>query len=250
MLPDAALSLVREVSEAQGGCLLVDGRRGRALLSDPGRLLDVCKGLRRGGFTRAIDFTAMDLAPVRAEHSLGPEEMGGGYARPLQEKAGQDPPLQNHFAFYLQLRAPQFGHCGLLLKWKWTLASEPHPSLSVVWPSCGLAERELLEMLGIPFAGNSDLRPLLLDMRFQGHPLRSDFRPPPPHAYAAQLLADRHEAGLIFGLRQAADNAAGASLDSPNSALKEGGSRPATTTEPAKARVEHAPPPQDEEGQP
>ncbi|MCC7478741.1 NADH-quinone oxidoreductase subunit C [bacterium] len=156
-----------------------------------------------------------------------PLQNQAGQDPPLQNQAGQDPPLQeaagtearstedgprqarplqNDFAFFLQLRAPKFGHSGILLKWKWSLIEQAHPSLSLVWASCGLAEREMLEMLGVPFAGNPDLRPLLLDMRFAGHPLRRDFKSPPPQDYASALLADRHEAGLIFGLRQAAEN--------------------------------------------
>ena len=71
-----------------------------------------------------------------------------------------------------------------------------HPTLSTIWPAAGLAEREIFEMFGIPFAGNENLAPLLLDEQFQGFPLRRDYAMPPRESYAARLLRERHEAAM------------------------------------------------------
>ena len=48
-------------------------------------------------------------------------------------------------------------------------------SLSRVYGSAGLMERECHEMYGIGFRGNDDLRPILLYEGFVGHPLRKDY---------------------------------------------------------------------------
>ncbi|WP_458097642.1 NADH-quinone oxidoreductase subunit C [Roseomonas sp. WA12] len=52
---------------------------------------------------------------------------------------------------------------------------QPIPSVTAIWPTAGWFEREAWDMYGIAFEGNVDLRRLLTDYGFQGHPLRKDF---------------------------------------------------------------------------
>ncbi|MBL8343431.1 MAG: NADH-quinone oxidoreductase subunit C [Rubrivivax sp.] len=49
------------------------------------------------------------------------------------------------------------------------------PSLVSLYGSAAFMERECHDMMGIAFAGNADLRPILLYEGFQGHPLRKDY---------------------------------------------------------------------------
>ena len=49
------------------------------------------------------------------------------------------------------------------------------PSLMDVWPAVGWYEREAFDLLGIVFDGHPDLRRILTDYGFIGHPLRKDF---------------------------------------------------------------------------
>jgi NADH-quinone oxidoreductase subunit C len=51
----------------------------------------------------------------------------------------------------------------------------PVPSVAAIWPSATWYERETWDMYGVVFAGQSDLRRLLTDYGFEGHPLRKDF---------------------------------------------------------------------------
>ncbi|QXT39187.1 NADH-quinone oxidoreductase subunit C [Gymnodinialimonas ceratoperidinii] len=48
-------------------------------------------------------------------------------------------------------------------------------SISSVHPGAGWYEREIYDMFGILFTGHADLRRLLTDYGFRGHPLRKDF---------------------------------------------------------------------------
>ena len=49
------------------------------------------------------------------------------------------------------------------------------PSIVDLFPSAGWYEREVYDLFGVIFSGNTDLRRLLTDYGFKGHPLRKDF---------------------------------------------------------------------------
>jgi NADH:ubiquinone oxidoreductase subunit C len=58
------------------------------------------------------------------------------------------------------------------------LPPEPNPlcpSLTTVWAGAELQEREIYDLFGIKFVGHPDLRRILLDDNFPGHPLRKDW---------------------------------------------------------------------------
>ncbi|KPF60095.1 NADH-quinone oxidoreductase [alpha proteobacterium AAP81b] len=51
----------------------------------------------------------------------------------------------------------------------------PVPSVTGLYPVAGWYERETWDMFGVLFAGNADLRRILTDYGFEGHPFRKDF---------------------------------------------------------------------------
>jgi NADH-quinone oxidoreductase subunit C len=51
----------------------------------------------------------------------------------------------------------------------------PVPTITTLWPNAGWLEREVFDMYGVIFDGNTDLRRILTDYGFEGHPFRKDF---------------------------------------------------------------------------
>jgi NADH-quinone oxidoreductase subunit C len=51
----------------------------------------------------------------------------------------------------------------------------PVPTITTLWPNAGWLEREVFDLYGVVFSGNSDLRRILTDYGFEGHPFRKDF---------------------------------------------------------------------------
>jgi NADH-quinone oxidoreductase subunit C len=92
----------------------------------------------------------------------------------LMEIAGVDYPA----------RAERFDVCYMLLSYTrnhrirvrvTTDEVQPVPSVTSIWPVAGWLEREVYDLYGVLFEGNSDLRRILTDYGFRGHPFRKDF---------------------------------------------------------------------------
>ena len=75
-----------------------------------------------------------------------------------------------------------------------TAEVKPVPSVTSIWPVAGWLERETYDMYGVLFEGNPDLRRILTDYGFQGHPLRKDF----PYTGYVELRYSEEEKRVVY----------------------------------------------------
>jgi NADH-quinone oxidoreductase subunit C len=68
------------------------------------------------------------------------------------------------------------------------------PSLVDVWPAINWFEREAFDLYGIVFEGHPDLRRLLTDYGFVGHPFRKDF----PLSGYVEMRYDPEQARVVY----------------------------------------------------
>ena len=127
------------------GCDLIPGEiEIRVKASDVPAMLALLRDDRQAAYTQLIDLTAVDY-----------------------------PDRKNRFEMVYQLLSM---HNNMRLRLVTEVGEgQAVPSATGVFMAANWAEREVWDMFGIFFAGHPDLRRLLTDYGFEGHPLRKDF---------------------------------------------------------------------------
>lgn len=147
---------------------------------DKNNLIDVCKILRDDSelhYEVLLDVLGVDYLKYGVSQWRTEETTGSGFSR---GKAFDDEGVR-----VIDWDKPRFGVVYQLLSIKhnhrlrikvFLEGTEPMlPSIIDVWPSANWYEREAFDLFGIIFEGHPDLRRLLTDYGFKGHPFRKDF---------------------------------------------------------------------------
>jgi NADH-quinone oxidoreductase subunit C len=150
----------------------------------PTDLIEVCRILRDAAelkFEMLMDVCGVDYQTYGKDEWLTSSATGTGFSRgTLREMSDQDadqatyrPPAR--FAVVYHLLSITHNH---RVRLKVFCESDERPivdSVHGVWNSADWFEREAFDLYGILFRGHPDLRRLLTDYGFIGHPFRKDF---------------------------------------------------------------------------
>lgn len=128
------------------------------------------------GFERGVDCAAM-LQLNREQADKVYQEVVDPQPNPIVSQPGQEDMSDGHlprFAAVYHLLSLRLNH-RVRVRAFLHLHEPKIASVIDIWPSANWFEREAFDLFGIIFTGHPDLRRLLTDYGFIGHPFRKDF---------------------------------------------------------------------------
>lgn len=142
-------------------------------------LLDLCRALRdepEFDFKQLIDVCGVDYLHYGLDDWQTESTTETGFGRGVTSKLLRvDPAMPNRFAVVYQLLSLNHNH---RIRLRVNIPNDAElivDSVMPLWPSANWFERETFDLFGILFRGHPDLRRLLTDYGFVGHPFRKDF---------------------------------------------------------------------------
>jgi NADH:ubiquinone oxidoreductase subunit C len=162
---------------------VVDAHRETTVVVEPALLVEACTQLRdEHGFNFLSDITAVDYLGwgdkgVSGYIGIGLAAVGAGrdLNTPMTQGLQVLPaPKPKRFAMNYHLLKVADSPQRLRVQ-AWIDEDEPIPSVIYVWPTADWHEREAWDMVGIRVEGHPNLRRILMDDDWDGHPLRKDY---------------------------------------------------------------------------
>jgi NADH-quinone oxidoreductase subunit C len=125
-------------------------------------------------FEQLIDLCGVDYSSFGADEWATESASRSGFSRARRAMAPAAPKVESRFAVVAQLLSVRHNQ---RLRIRTFAAGEPPtlPTLTGIWASADWYEREAFDLYGILFDGHADLRRILTDYGFIGHPFRKDF---------------------------------------------------------------------------
>jgi NADH-quinone oxidoreductase subunit C len=141
------------------------------------KLIEVASSLRDDdefGFTELIDLCGIDYAEYGSSQWQTSGAPNTGFGRGVTEQEGDEPEQNRRFAAVYHLLSIS-NNIRLRLRVFVDTNQPIVASVVPVWASANWFEREAFDLYGILFDGHPDLRRILTDYGFIGHPFRKDF---------------------------------------------------------------------------
>ena len=168
-----------EWSDVPGLLEVVEAHRELTLVVAPAELVEACTYLRdEHGFGFLSDITAVDYLGWGERGISGYIGTAGGrdLNSPMTQGLQATPAAKpKRFAMNYHLLALLRERPRRIRLQTFVDEHEAVPSVVYVWPTADWHEREAFDMLGIHIEGHPNLRRILMDDDWEGHPLRKDY---------------------------------------------------------------------------
>ena len=162
-------------------------------------LVNICKILKTDNeldYSILIDICAVDYLTYGQADWVTNEATKTGYSRAVEQKiiADDDDEFPDRFAIFYQLLSIS-NNSRITLKTFTTKSNPPSvPSINKIWNSANWFERDAFDLMGVDFKGHPDLRRILTDYGFIGHPFRKDF---PAHGNL-EVIYDEDKEEVVY----------------------------------------------------
>ena len=124
--------------------------------------------------TQFSDLTVVDYLKFGISDWETKKTSRAGFSRAVSLGKAEQKDINRRFAVVYHLLSIRHNW---RLRVKVYLQSDPPklPTVSFIWPAANWFEREAFDLFGVMFEGHPDLRRILTDYGFIGHPFRKDF---------------------------------------------------------------------------
>jgi NADH-quinone oxidoreductase subunit C len=165
---------------------------------EPADLLSTCRTLRDAPelkFEQLMDVAGVDYLHHGLDEWQTVTATRSGFSRGrVARNTSPDPEMAGRFAVVYQLLSITHNR-RLRLRVKCADTQEPVvDSVIDVWASANWFEREAFDLFGIVFRGHPDLRRILTDYGFIGHPFRKDF----PLGGNVEVIYDAEKKRVVY----------------------------------------------------
>lgn len=175
-VPGAKIEIIANPGPAQQPSLLIGNEHARAvaklLRDDPVLRLDFCSNA-----------TGVDWPERTIKKTIKVKQVVDGVEKEVDQSTEEKIPGYLEAVYHLYSIAHKHGPVIIRMRTGDRGGNVSLPSLTPVWRSAELQEREIFDLYGIRFEGHPDLRRILMWDEFEDFPMRKDYREPDDYEY-------------------------------------------------------------------
>jgi len=175
-VPGAKIDIVPNPGPANQPSLLIDNEHAPAiaqfLRDDPALRFDFCSNV-----------TGVDWLDRTVKKTVNVKKSIDGEEKEVTETTEEHFPGYLEAVYHLYSMTQKYGPVVIRMRTPNRADGARLPSLTPIWRSAELQEREIFDLYGIRFEGHPDLRRILMWDEFVDHPMRKDYREPDDYEY-------------------------------------------------------------------
>jgi NADH-quinone oxidoreductase subunit C len=175
-VPGAKIEIIPNPSPSGQSSIVVDNDHAlavaRFLRDDSDLHLDFCSNV-----------TGVDWLDRTIKNTVKVKKIVDGVEKEVAETTETKVSGYLEAVYHLYSMTLKHGPVVMRLRTKDRAKGVPLPSLTPIWRSAEMQEREIYDLYGIHFTGHPDLRRILMWDEFEDHPMRKDYHPPDDFEY-------------------------------------------------------------------